>query len=124
MNFWIVFIIIIVAGLTGALIYKLSNESCITIVNNGGVYELECRNGVSQSDCSSQNGLYQRRGCQDSSTLDTQYKSQLEGSCVTSTGCQYPVTQPDCKSSRGVWKAGNSCYQQTAGPSVLGSLWT
>lgn len=127
MDLWIILSIFLVVGLVGFSILrsiaKLGKTSCITATKTNG-YLCQCKNGISQSDCASQSGIFQTQSCQSISDWTTQCKTKLIGSCITSIGCQYPALESECKSSAGIWNAGAACSTQSAGPSVLDTYYT
>jgi hypothetical protein len=127
MDLWIILSMFLVVGLAGFFILrsiaKLGKTSCITATKTNG-YLCQCRNGISRQTCTSQSGIFQAQSCQSIPDWNNQCKTKLIGSCITSTGCQYPALESECKAVSGLWNVGSECSTQSAGPSVLDTAFT
>jgi hypothetical protein len=126
---WLLLIIILlVLGGIGILAYKTLNNSlhsgCISAGKNSSGYTCTCETGMNKNDCKAKNGVWQSKSCGNSEEWDPICRTQILGSCVTSTGCAYPTLESECKSSAGNWKSGNQCSTPLAGPSQAGTNWT
>ncbi len=89
-----------------------SAGQCIYVTSSGTTYNCNCSRGMSQKDCTNNNGLYDAAGICDSSFVAI-CQNQLLGSCTTSVSCFFPSTKDVCTSSSGSWTPGNTCPSKT-----------
>jgi hypothetical protein len=123
---WLLLIIIIlVLGIAGTFIYKTLNKTlhsaCVSAEKSSTGYTCACQTGMNKNDCEAKHGIWQSKPCGNPNEWDPICRTQILGSCTTSTGCAYPTLKNECQSS---WKAGNQCSTPSAAASQAGTKWT
>ena len=105
----IVLVFLVILGIGLYIAYKhLSSDNkgqCIYTTPTSGGYTCNCSKGMSQSNCSKNNGIYDSAGTCESTFIDT-CKAQLIGSCIIGASCSYPSVKSDCK---GTFTIGKTC---------------
>jgi len=120
-------LIILLIGGIGILAYTSLNKTlhsgCISAQKGNSGYSCTCETGMNKNDCAAKNGIWQSKACGNADEWDPICRTQILGSCTTSTGCAYPTLESECKLSGG-WKAGNQCSTPSSAPSQAGTEWT
>lgn len=113
MNMMLILVLFLfIIGGIGILAYKtldkILHSSCISVGKTGSGYSCACETGITKDNCETKNGVWQSNPCGKVDEWDRVCKTQILGSCVTSSGCHYPILESECKSS-GTWSKDDKC---------------
>jgi hypothetical protein len=108
---WWLVIILFLFVLAGGIYYAYKHlpaagGRCVYVTMSDGNYVCNCSKGDTKSHCDGNNGIYDATSdC--SGDFLTICKTQILGSCKSSTTCTYPTTSDACTS--GTFTLGDIC---------------